>query len=459
MSTSTARPVRGRRLRRGTKTEDYLAALSGEDGASTSGSSSSKLPAISSMDSPFEVQEYLAMLVAENPHDIQRLIQIPRWKRASTSSSSSSKGKQVASSDINTASDDNNPPEQSGDGSDNDDRATKGQQLSTSASSNNDEDSKRASNDGDNDNEDDEYEYVDRDVWLYEHLRRLAIDLSQPFVVTLQEHCTRETCPEMKAGEWLYLCAAHATANETECCAIDYITHTLDGATALLNSSRYFPSRINIPPTSLKHFTSIARRLYRIFAHAWYHHRELFDLCESSTSLYERFLALSIEYDLVPRELLTIPSQHEQSQSADSSDASSNNNTDSNETSSSNNEHTREHRSNTVFSRGGPGPRMNGHAKEAQEEEEQNQIQRRILEKRVLGPGYTSSGGGGNATANGESGKSNEDEDEDDDSSEESSDEELINMPPVASMAGLSLKDTSSTKEGEGAASKSGTEA
>lgn len=44
--------------------------------------------------------------------------------------------------------------------------------------------------------------------------RRLANDLSHPFVLTLQEHCSRETCPEMKAGEWLYLCAAHATANE-----------------------------------------------------------------------------------------------------------------------------------------------------------------------------------------------------------------------------------------------------
>lgn len=49
------------------------------------------------------------------------------------------------------------------------------------------------------------------------------------------------------------VCAVLATVNQassltfiypqTECCAIDYITHTLDGATALLNSSRYFPSR------------------------------------------------------------------------------------------------------------------------------------------------------------------------------------------------------------------------
>ena len=91
---------------------------------------------------------------------------------------------------------------------------------------------------------------------------------------------------------------------------------------------------LTIPQTSLKHFTSIARRLYRIFAHgeryrlrsrirvhrltrsplraAWYHHREVFDICESETSLYERFLALSHEYDLVSPDLLVIPSQKQQ---------------------------------------------------------------------------------------------------------------------------------------------------
>lgn len=68
----------------------------------------------------------------------------------------------------------------------------------------------------------------------------------------------------------------------------------------MLNSVRYFPSRLNIPDSSLKHFTAIARRLYRIFAHAFLfvfpsasrlwsiflmprsnsHHREIFDECE-----------------------------------------------------------------------------------------------------------------------------------------------------------------------------------
>jgi len=149
--------------------------------------------------------------------------------------------------------------------------------------------------------------HVQREVWIYEQLRRLAHDLGHPLVSSLQADCNRAKCPEMKAGEWLYLCAAHATANENECCAIDYIVHTLDGATALLNSARYFPSRLQIPPSSIKHFTSIARRLYRILAHAWFHHRELFEECEMETSLYARFLTLTDEFGLIAEDLLVIP--------------------------------------------------------------------------------------------------------------------------------------------------------
>lgn len=33
-----------------------------------------------------------------------------------------------------------------------------------------------------------------------------------------------------------------------QCCAIDYILHTLDSATALLNSPRAFPSRCVLTP-------------------------------------------------------------------------------------------------------------------------------------------------------------------------------------------------------------------
>ena len=94
--------------------------------------------------------------------------------------------------------------------------------------------------------------------------RRLAEDLSYPLISVLQQECTRASCPEMKTGEWLYLCVAHgndgdmvcfvhittSTVDMTSrfspgkhCCAMDYILHTVDSATALLNSPRTFPSR------------------------------------------------------------------------------------------------------------------------------------------------------------------------------------------------------------------------
>ncbi|KAG0056782.1 hypothetical protein BGZ83_003400 [Gryganskiella cystojenkinii] len=111
----------------------------------------------------------------------------------------------------------------------------------------------------------------------------------------------------MRAEEWMYYCATHATPRE--CCAIDYLTHTLDGACALLNNVKFFPSRISVPESSVKNFQSIARRLYRIFAHAYFHHRDIFDAFEAETSLYERFLKLSRTRKMITDKLIIIPSQ------------------------------------------------------------------------------------------------------------------------------------------------------
>ncbi|KAL0089306.1 Mob1/phocein [Phycomyces blakesleeanus] len=150
---------------------------------------------------------------------------------------------------------------------------------------------------------------VDDEVWQYEHLRQVCLELGL-LVVALAPECTAENCPEMKAEGWLYLCAAHPATQS--CPAIDYIIHTLDGATTLLNNAKYFPSRISVPEPSLKHFQSIARRLYRIFAHAYCHHREIYEIFENDTSLYARFRLLSRKYELVPPNLITIPDSGEE---------------------------------------------------------------------------------------------------------------------------------------------------
>ena len=50
--------------------------------------------------------------------------------------------------------------------------------------------------------------------------------------------------------------------------------------------------RIAVPSSSVKHFASLARRLSRIFAHAYFHHREIFEQAEAENALYERYATL-----------------------------------------------------------------------------------------------------------------------------------------------------------------------
>ncbi|KJA17426.1 hypothetical protein HYPSUDRAFT_57754 [Hypholoma sublateritium FD-334 SS-4] len=210
------------------------------------------LPSLASLDSAFQLQEYISLLIRFDVHDVDRIVSLP---------GSSAKDKQESA-------------EHGG-------SLKEAERLEVS---------------------------VDEACWIYEQLRRLAQDLSHPLITTLQQECTRASCPEMKAGEWLYLCVAHGNDGAMEqCCAIDYILHTVDSATALLNSPRTFPSRLQIPQTSHRHFASLARRLGRIFAHAYFHHREAFEQAEAESSLYARFLALTARFDLVPAEFLVIP--------------------------------------------------------------------------------------------------------------------------------------------------------
>ncbi|OBZ77701.1 MOB kinase activator-like 4 [Grifola frondosa] len=163
------------------------------------------LPPLSSLDSAFQLQEYISLLIRLDVHDVEAIVSIP--------------GKADSKEGVN-----------------NDEQKREEKEAEKEAGSN---------------------VTVDEACWIYEQLRRLAQDLSHPLITMLQQECTRGTCPEMKAGEWLYLCVAHGNEGTMEqCCAIDYILHTLDSATALLNSPRAFPSRLSIP----KRLTAISRR-------------------------------------------------------------------------------------------------------------------------------------------------------------------------------------------------------
>ena len=145
----------------------------------------------------------------------------------------------------------------------------------------------------------------DEGAWKYEHLRQFCMELNK-LAVKLQAECNPETCTQMTATEqWIFLCAAHKTPKE--CSAIDYTRHTLDGAACLLNSTKYFPSRVTIKESSVAKLGSVCRRVYRIFSHAYFHHRSIFDLYENQSYLCKRFTAFVTKYNLMSRDNLIVP--------------------------------------------------------------------------------------------------------------------------------------------------------
>jgi len=142
-------------------------------------------------------------------------------------------------------------------------------------------------------------------VWKYEHLRQFCMELNG-LAVKLQKNCFPSTCTQMTATEqWIFLCAAHKTPKE--CAAIDYTRHTLDGAASLLNSNKYFPSRVSIKESSVAKLGSVCRRVYRIFSHAYFHHRRIFDDFETDTHLCNRFTYFVTKYELMSKENLIVP--------------------------------------------------------------------------------------------------------------------------------------------------------
>jgi hypothetical protein len=145
----------------------------------------------------------------------------------------------------------------------------------------------------------------DEGSWKYEHLRQFCMELNR-LAVKLQKECNPETCSQMTATEqWIFLCAAHKTPKE--CPAIDYTRHTLDGAACLLNSNKYFPSRVTIKESSVAKLGSVCRRVYRIFSHAYFHHRTVFDEFEGQSHLCRRFTVFVTKYHLMSKDNLIVP--------------------------------------------------------------------------------------------------------------------------------------------------------
>ena len=159
---------------------------------------------------------------------------------------------------------------------------------------------------------------VDRSLWLYE-LCRLIVQRANTVCVSFFREdppCAATTCPEMRASEWQYLCAVHEPPKS--CCAIDYCCHTLEWAAETLSSTRFFPSRLTLgteatggSQAGVRQLTNIMRRVYRIFAHAWFQHRQVFWQVEGEEGLYVLLKTVCTVYGLLPEDSYTIPAEAE----------------------------------------------------------------------------------------------------------------------------------------------------
>ena len=169
---------------------------------------------------------------------------------------------------------------------------------------------------------------VDKSLWLYE-LSRLLIQNVNTVVIALFANdppCSAETCAEMRASEWQYLCAAHDPPKA--CVPIDYCCHMLDWAANLLTSQKAFARRMitsdheaGEKSASMKQLINIMRRVYRIFAHTWFQHRETFWKLESRTGLYVFFKTVCDTYDLISTEQSIIPAEAEAGEPAPSTES------------------------------------------------------------------------------------------------------------------------------------------
>ena len=145
----------------------------------------------------------------------------------------------------------------------------------------------------------------DEVVWKYEHLRQFCNELNG-IAVKLQNECDPKVCVRMTVTEErTFLCAVHEEPRE--CSAVDYTLHALHGAASYLNSNKLFPSRVSIEESSVHRLSSVARRLYRIFSHAYFHHRTLFDDFERETYLCKRFTHYVTKYGLLSPADLGVP--------------------------------------------------------------------------------------------------------------------------------------------------------
>jgi hypothetical protein len=130
-------------------------------------------------------------------------------------------------------------------------------------------------------------------------VRSIILQLNT-LVVSLFQHCR---CLKMIAGDLEFLCAVHG-GHPRLCSANSYAMHALDHAALLITDGDSFPDDEAISPAQIKSLSTVVRRLYRIYGHAYFHHRELYDQVRVNANFCSSY---AIQNSLMREEDLIIP--------------------------------------------------------------------------------------------------------------------------------------------------------
>jgi MOB kinase activator 1 len=124
---------------------------------------------------------------------------------------------------------------------------------------------------------------------------------------TVRPHCTKETCPEMKAGDKFEFKWADGVKvkKPITCSASEYVDYLLDWVQDLLENEDIFPQDAgkDFPKNFKNTVSDIFRRLFRVYAHIYHHHHDNIKKDNAEAHLntsFKHFIFYCDEFDLIP---------------------------------------------------------------------------------------------------------------------------------------------------------------
>ena len=127
---------------------------------------------------------------------------------------------------------------------------------------------------------------------------------------TLVDHCTDVSCPKMSAGaKYEYQWSDERNKKPIACSAPKYMDFLMTWVQAQLDNEAKFPSKIGVPfpKTFQAEAKKILRRLFRVYAHIYYHHFEtVLELQEEPhlNTSFKHFVYFVSEFNLVDKKEL-----------------------------------------------------------------------------------------------------------------------------------------------------------